>query len=84
MALVPHLGGVGEYVILIWERSDHDQEPGDLHTLAATFIMWGEIMLSRLEKGKINREIPKRETHGPMVRRYWWKAYVPTVSQMPA
>ena len=84
MALVPHLGGVGECVRLIWERSDHDQEPGDLHTLAATFKMWGEIMLSKLEKVKIKRENLKRETHGPMVRRYWWEAYVPTVSQTPA
>ena len=26
---------------LIWEWSVHGQESGDLHTLAATFIMWG-------------------------------------------
>jgi len=71
-------------VRLIWEWSGHDQESGDLHTLAATFILWGEIMLSRVEKGKIKRENLKRETHVPMVRRYWQKAYVPTVSQMPA
>ena len=31
MALVLHLGGVGECVSLIWEWSDHDQESGDLH-----------------------------------------------------
>jgi hypothetical protein len=52
MALMLHLGGVGECVSLIWEWSDHDQESGDLHTLAAIFIMWGEIMISRLEESK--------------------------------
>jgi hypothetical protein len=41
MALVLHLGGVGECERLIWEWSVHSQESGDLHTLAATFIMWG-------------------------------------------
>jgi len=35
LAFVLHLGGVGECVRLIWEES------GVLHTLAATFIMWG-------------------------------------------
>jgi hypothetical protein len=32
MALVLHLGGVGECVRLIWEWSVHNQESGDLHT----------------------------------------------------
>jgi hypothetical protein len=41
LALVLHLGGVGECVRPIWEWSVHNQESGDLHTLAATFIMWG-------------------------------------------
>ena len=76
--------GVGECVRLIWEWSGREQESGDLHNHAATFIMWGEIMFSRLEKVKIKRENLMRETHGPMVRQYWWKAYVPAVSQMPA
>ncbi len=31
LALVLHLGGVGECVSLIWERSVYDQESGDLH-----------------------------------------------------
>jgi hypothetical protein len=31
MALVLHLGGVGECVRLIWEWSVHNQESGDLH-----------------------------------------------------
>ena len=56
MALVLHLGGVGECVRLIWEWSDHNQESGDLHTLAATFIMWGnnaqQIEKSKNKKGK--------------------------------
>jgi len=39
LALVLHLGGVGEYVRLIWAWSIHNQESRDLHTLAATFIM---------------------------------------------
>jgi hypothetical protein len=30
MALVLHLGDVGECVRLVWERSNHDQESGDL------------------------------------------------------
>jgi hypothetical protein len=41
LALVLNFGGVGEYVSLIWEQSVCDQESGDLHTLAATFIMCG-------------------------------------------
>ena len=41
MVLVLHLGGVGKDVRLIWEWSVHDQESEDLHTLVATFIMWG-------------------------------------------
>ena len=56
MALVLHLGGVGECVRLIWEWSVHNQESGDLHTLAATFIMWGNnaqwIGKSKNKKGK--------------------------------
>jgi len=41
MALVLHLGGVGECMRLIREWSVHGQESRDLHTLVATFIMWG-------------------------------------------
>jgi hypothetical protein len=41
MALVLHLGGVGECERLIWDWSIQAQESGNLHTLAATFIMWG-------------------------------------------
>ncbi len=41
LALVLHFGGVDECERLIWERSVCDQESGDLHTLAATFIMCG-------------------------------------------
>jgi hypothetical protein len=56
MALVLHLGGVGECERLIWEWSVHSQESGDLHTLAATFIMWGNnaqwIGKSKNKKGK--------------------------------
>jgi len=68
MALVPHLGGVGKCMRLIWEWTDHNQESGDLHTLAATFIMWGNN--SQFEKGMVKRkrENLKRETHGPVVR----------------
>ena len=33
MALVLHLGGVGEWMRLIWEWSAHGQESGDLHSL---------------------------------------------------
>jgi hypothetical protein len=49
--------------------SDHGQESGDLHTLASTFIMWGNN--SQFEKGKVKRkkENLKRETRGPVVRR---------------
>jgi len=42
LALVLHLGGVGECMRLIWEWSVHNQESGDLHTLAATFINVGK------------------------------------------
>jgi hypothetical protein len=35
MALVLHLGGVGECVRLIWEWSVHNQESGDLQYLEA-------------------------------------------------
>ncbi len=68
LALVLHLGGVGECVRLIWGWSDRGQESGDLHTLAATFIMWGNN--SQFEKGKVKRKRKnlKRETHGPVVR----------------
>ena len=55
-ALVLHLGGVGECMRLIWGWSDHGQESGDLHTLAVTFIMWGNIAQligkSKNKKGK--------------------------------
>jgi hypothetical protein len=62
LALVLHLGGVGECVRLIWGWSDQGQESGDLHTLAATFIMWGNN--SQFEKGTVKRkrENLKRET----------------------
>jgi hypothetical protein len=33
MALVLHVGGVGECVRLIWEWSVHNQESGDLHSV---------------------------------------------------
>ncbi len=68
MALVLHLGGVGECVRLIWGWSDHGQESEDLHTLRATFIMWGNY--AQFEKGKVKRkrENLKRETRGPVVR----------------
>jgi hypothetical protein len=49
MALVLNLGGVGEQVSQIWGWSVHSRESGDLHTLVATFIMWGN-MFSRKEK----------------------------------
>jgi len=65
LALVLHLGGVGEYVRLIWEWSVHNQESVDLHTLAATFIF------RRLEKVKIKRDKLKRETRGPVVWGKW-------------
>ncbi len=48
MALVLHLGGVGEYVTQSWGQSVHPQESGDLHTLAATFEMWGKYAVSPL------------------------------------
>ncbi len=53
---------------LIWEWSVHNQESGDLPTLAATFIMWGNN--SQFEKGKVKRkwESLKSETRGPVVR----------------
>jgi hypothetical protein len=41
MALVLHLAGVGKCGRLIWDWSVQAQESGDLHTLAAKFIMWG-------------------------------------------
>jgi hypothetical protein len=40
LAPVLHLGGVGKCGRLIWVWSVQVQESGDLHTLAATFIMW--------------------------------------------
>jgi hypothetical protein len=55
---------------LIWEWSVHGQESGDLHTLAATFIMWGK-NAQKIEKVKIKRENLKRETRGPLVWRNW-------------
>jgi hypothetical protein len=42
------------------------QESGDLHTLAATFIMWGN-NCQKIGKSKIKRENLKRETRGPAV-----------------
>ena len=63
LALVLHLGGVGECVRLIWEWSVHNQESGDLHTLAATFIMWGnnvqKIGKSKNKKGKPEEGNPR-------------------------
>ncbi len=41
VALVLHLGGVGKCGRLIWVWSVQIQESSELHTLAATFIMWG-------------------------------------------
>ena len=68
MALVLHLGGVGKCMRLIWGWSGHGQESGNLHTLAATFLMWGNI--SQFGKGRVKRkwENLKRETRGPVVR----------------
>ena len=63
VALVLHLGGVGECVRLIWGWSDHDQESGDLHTLAATLIMWGNI--TQFEKGKEERKRGELEDGNP-------------------
>ncbi len=37
MALVLHLGGVGECMRLIWEWSVHNQESGDLQKVAKPF-----------------------------------------------
>ena len=39
MALVLHLGGVGECMRLIWEWSVHGQESGDLQTLGSLGIL---------------------------------------------
>jgi hypothetical protein len=55
MALVLHLGGVGKYVIQIQGWSIHSRESWDLHTLAATFIMWGNNVQ---KERKIKRENP--------------------------
>jgi hypothetical protein len=66
LALVLHLGGVGECGRLIWVWSVQAQESGDLHTFAATFIMWGNIG-QWVGKSKIKRENLKRETRGPLV-----------------
>ncbi len=41
IALMLNLGGVDECVSQIRGWSVHSWESGDLHTLAATFIMWG-------------------------------------------
>jgi hypothetical protein len=63
LALVLHLGGVGKCMRLIWEWSVHNQESGDLHTLAATFIMWGnnvqKIGKSKNKKGKPEEGNPR-------------------------
>ena len=63
LALVLHFGGVGECVRLIWEWSVHNQESGDLHTLAATFIMCGnnvqKIGKSKDNKGKNKKGKPE-------------------------
>ena len=63
LALVLHLGGVGKCVRLIWEWSVHNQESGDLHTLVATFIMWGnnvqKIGKSKNKKGKPEEGNPR-------------------------
>jgi len=57
LALVLHLGGVGECVRVIWEWSVHNQESGDIHTLAATFIMWGN-NVQKIRKGKNKNVVP--------------------------
>jgi hypothetical protein len=46
------------------------RESGDLHTLAATFLMWG-IIISRKEE--VKKENLKRETHGLVARCDWRK-----------
>ena len=47
MALVLHLGGVGECVSLIWEWSDHGQESGDLQPASnnQTRTWWWLVMI---------------------------------------
>jgi hypothetical protein len=62
MALVLHLGGVGKCWRLIWAWSVHSQESGDLHTLAATFIMWGN---NAQYIGKIKNKKGKPEEENP-------------------
>ena len=73
MALVLHLGGVGKCMRLIWEWSVHYQESGDLHTFAATFIMWGNNVHLIFEKGKVKRKRENLmwETQGPVVWQKW-------------
>jgi hypothetical protein len=39
LALVLHLGGVGECVRLIWGWSDHGQESGDLHSCLGILVL---------------------------------------------
>jgi hypothetical protein len=63
------------------------QETGDLHTLAATLLKFGEnnVQQKKLEKQKIKKgEPPGRETQGAVVRREWYKDYWPGTSQIPA
>jgi hypothetical protein len=70
MALMLHLGGVGECVRLIWEGSVHNQESWDLHTLAATFIMWGN-NAHLIEKSKNKKGKPEEGNPGPVVWLNW-------------
>ena len=58
--LVLYLGGVGECMRLIKGWSDHGQESGDLHTLAATFIMWGNNSQFEKRKGKKKKGKPEK------------------------
>ena len=45
MALVLHLGGVGECVRLIWEWSVHNQESGDLQVQQAFLVQLRSIAI---------------------------------------
>jgi hypothetical protein len=48
MALMLHLGGVGECVRLIWEWSVHNQESGDLHIQPLKYASgWAAISASK-------------------------------------
>jgi hypothetical protein len=69
MAHVLHLSGVGEYVSQIWGLTVHSQESGDLHTLAATFTMWGnQCSVKKIKYSTKKKGNSQGKTRGPMVR----------------